>query len=71
MKNMLLLNEVAALLCRRPYQIAYAISNGHVDEPQLRIGNRRIFQPTDVRRLAEYFGIESFNNDRATVGAAL
>lgn len=55
--KLLLLNQVATVLDRRPYQISYAISNGHVKEPSLRIGNKRIFQPEDVRRLAEHFGV--------------
>ena len=53
--NLLLLNQVARQLHVKPYQIAYAISAGHVEEPELRIANKRIFQPADIKRLAKHF----------------
>jgi DNA-binding transcriptional MerR regulator len=52
------LKDVARDLQVKPYQIGYALSIRAVPEPALRVGNRRVFQPADVRRLAAHFGIE-------------
>lgn len=48
-----ILHEVAKAVGRKPYQIAYMISNGELDEPKLRIGNRRIFTQDEVVRIKE------------------
>jgi hypothetical protein len=48
-----ILHEVARAVGRKPYQIAYMISNGELDEPKLRIGNRRIFSHEEVARIRE------------------
>ena len=58
MKKLYLLNEVAKVLRKRPYQVAYAITSGSVKEPKLRISNKRIFLEEDIRRLAVHFGID-------------
>jgi hypothetical protein len=55
MNKVFLLGEVARLLKRRPHQVAYAISSGLVPEPKLRIGNKRILQAEDMKRLEMYF----------------
>ncbi len=57
MKTNLLLNDVARLLGRKPYQVSYAISVGLIPEPKLRIANKRVFQQTDIQRLARHFGV--------------
>ena len=57
MKNHLLLKDVARRLRIKPYRIVYALATGLVDEPALRIANKRIFQPDDVARLAVHFGV--------------
>jgi len=51
------LKDVARLLKKKPYQIAYALSVGQVPEPELRIANKRVFQRKDVQRLAKHFGV--------------
>jgi hypothetical protein len=56
-QELLLLNDVARLLQRRPHQITYAISSQAVEDVSLRLGNRRIFRSDDVKRLAAYFGV--------------
>ena len=56
-QELLLLNDVARLLRRRPHHITYAITSHAVEDVTLRIGNRRMFQANDVRRLADHFGI--------------
>ena len=56
--ELLLLGAVAERLGLRPHQIVYAITSHSVADVTLKIGNRRIFRPTDVKRLANYFGIK-------------
>lgn len=58
MNNHLLLNDVARLLGVKGYQIAYALTNGLVPEPALRISNKRVFEQKDIERLAEHFGVD-------------
>lgn len=55
--ELMLLGAVAERLGLRPHQIVYAISSHSVPDVILRIGNRRMFRPSDVRRLADHFGI--------------
>jgi hypothetical protein len=55
--ELFLLGAVAEQLGLRPHQIVYAITSHSVPDVALRIGNRRIFRPSDVQRLADYFGI--------------
>ena len=57
-KRHYLLKDVARLLKVKPYQIAYALSVGLVQEPKLRISNKRIFMPEDIERLAAHFKVE-------------
>jgi DNA-binding transcriptional MerR regulator len=59
-----LLRDVARLLKVKPYQIAYALSVGLVEEPQLRISNKRVFQEEDVHRLAAHFGVDLGKKER-------
>ena len=63
-KKHYLLRDVARLLKVKPYQIAYALSVGLVEEPKLRISNKRIFQEDDIQRLAIHFGVELKSRDR-------
>ena len=55
MKEQMLLNEVAKELNVKAYQISYAISSGSLDEPTLRISNKRIFTKKDVAQIQKYF----------------
>ena len=57
-KEHFLLREVAKRLGVKPYQIAYALSVGLVEEPELRISNKRIFREKDIERLARHFKVE-------------
>jgi hypothetical protein len=51
------LDQVARLLGRKPHLITYALTGGHVPEPEMRISNKRVFGEDDVQRLARYFGV--------------
>ncbi len=57
MNQHLSLKDVARLLKKKPYQVAYALSVGQVPEPELRIANKRVFQRKDVQRLALHFRV--------------
>ena len=65
---MMILSEVAKFLGKKPYQVVYAITSGAVEDVSLRIGGRRIFQPADIQRLAEHFGVESDRKERRSNG---
>lgn len=58
-----ILSETAKLLGVKPYKITYALVTGLIPEPQLRVGNRRVFCQEDVQRLANYFGISVANEE--------
>ena len=51
------LGQVARLLGKRPHLVVYAITSGHVPEPAMRIGNKRVFGEADTERLARHFNI--------------
>jgi hypothetical protein len=53
-----LLRDVARILKVKPYQVSYALSVGLVEEPKLRISNKRVFQEEDVQRLAAHFKVD-------------
>lgn len=58
MSQQMTLKDVARVLRVKPYRVDYALTNGLVEEPALRISNRRIFQAEDVERLARHFGVK-------------
>ena len=63
MKQHFLLGEAAKILGLKAYQLSYAISIGLIAEPELWIGGKRIFQRSDLQRLAKHFGVEcKFDN---------
>src|SRR4051812_35475006 len=53
----LLLNDVSRILGLKAHQIAYALATGQVEEPTLRVANKRVFTEEDVRRLATHFRV--------------
>ena len=57
MQEHLSMKDVARLVQIKPYRIAYAISVGLIPEPDLRVGNHRVFQSEDVKRVAAHFGV--------------
>ena len=44
----LALKDVSKLLGVQPYRIQHAYATGAVDEPKLRVSNRRVYEMTDV-----------------------
>lgn len=57
--------EVARLIGVKPYQIAYAIATGQLPEPA-RFCGKRLFTSDDMRRLAEFFGVEIAEQETTT-----
>lgn len=55
MTNHYLLNQTAKIVGVRGYQIAYAIQQGYLPEPELRLTHQRIFTDADIVRIKEYF----------------
>ena len=55
MTNQYLLNETAKIVGVRGYQIAYAIQQGYLPEPEQRLTHQRIFTDADIIRIREYF----------------
>jgi DNA-binding transcriptional MerR regulator len=50
--------QVAKLLGIQVYQIGYAHSTGQLAEPAYRFLQKRVYTETDIRRVAEHFGID-------------
>lgn len=58
-KDHFLLNEVARAVSKtipcKPYQLSYLLTTGVIEEPKLRINNKRIFTAKDVDCIREIF----------------
>jgi len=61
------LQDVARLLGVKAYRVNYAIVNGLVAGPRLRVSNRRVFQVEDIQRLALHFGVQMPEIEDATL----
>ena len=57
MQQILGLGDVSRLIGIARHRIEYAISNGAIPEPELRIANKRVFTTEDTERIADYFGV--------------
>ena len=66
MSSRLFLKDVSRLLDVKPYRITYALSVGLVPEPGRCFGNKRVFGPADVKRLADYFRVAERTNGDST-----
>ena len=51
------LRDVVRVLDLKPHVITYSISAGHLPEPPVRLGNKRVFSRLDVERMAEHFRV--------------
>ena len=65
MSNQYLLNQAAKIVGVRGYQIAYAITQGYLPEPELRLTHQRIFTDRDIEKIKRYFANKS-NKGRPT-----
>lgn len=57
MQELIGLGEVSRLINVPKHRIDYAISNGSISEPKMRISNKRAFTHEEVRVIANYFGV--------------
>jgi len=55
-QDLYLISEVALRLDVPPHRIAYLLMTRKLDEPKLRMGNRRIFTNDDAKRVANALG---------------
>ncbi len=53
------LREAAAELDKKPHQLDYAFSAGHVEEPRLRLFGKRLIDDETMAKLREYFDRQS------------
>ena len=56
-KDLYLISEVAQRLDVPPHRVAYLLITRKIDEPKLRIGNRRMFTESDAKRVADALGL--------------
>jgi len=55
-QDLYLISEVAQRLDVPPHRIAYLLMTRKLDEPKLRMGNRRVFTNDDAKRVADALG---------------
>ncbi len=67
-QQLYLISDVAKRLDVRPHKVAYLFMTRKLEEPALRIGNRRMFTDADARRVAKALG-KTWEGDRQKVGA--
>lgn len=58
MANLKTTAEVAQLLKIKEHRINYSMRVGKVAQPKLRMAGRKLFTAKDVKRVADYFGVE-------------
>ena len=65
MKQLLGLGDVSKLIGIARHRIEYAVSNGSIPEPKLRIANKRAFRIEEVQLIADHFGVYIDKGDDA------
>lgn len=55
-QQLFLISDVSRKLNVPPHRIAYLFMTRKLPEPQLRLGNRRVFTLEDVRKVAKALG---------------
>lgn len=55
-QQLFLISDVARQLNVPPHRVAYLFMTRKLTEPQLRLGNRRVFSLGDVQRVAKALG---------------
>jgi len=68
MQQLLGLGDVSRLIGIARHKIEYAIANGSLPEPKLRIANKRAFSQEEVQHIARHFGRHLENSDEAVKG---
>jgi DNA-binding transcriptional MerR regulator len=57
-QQLFLIGDVARLLNVPPHRVAYLFITRKLPEPQLRLGNRRVFTLAEVQKVAKALGIK-------------
>jgi hypothetical protein len=57
MQTLLPTGQVSRMLGVRQHRIDYAISSGHLSDAKFRFLNKRCFDISDIRRIANHFGV--------------
>jgi len=68
MQQLLGLGDVSRVIGIARHKIDYAIINGSIPEPAIRIANKRAFSQKEVQHIANYFGVNIKNGDDAEEG---
>jgi DNA-binding transcriptional MerR regulator len=55
-RQLYLISDVSRMLGVPPHRVAYLFTTRKLSEPPLRLGNRRVFDRSDVRRVARALG---------------
>lgn len=55
-KDLFLISEVADRLGVPSHRVAYLLMTKKIEEPRLRMGNRRVFTHQDAKRVADALG---------------
>jgi len=58
MKELYSTVDVSRLLGVGEHRLAYAIRTGKLEGPSFKVCNKRVYTENDLRRVAEYFGVE-------------
>ena len=61
MSQIFSMKDVAERVGVAPFKISYAISNGLIPEPVLRLAGKRVFSEEDLVRIANHFRTETQN----------
>ncbi len=51
------LKDVVRMTGLQCYRIQHAYITGAIEEPRVRISNRRIYEMADIRKLCKHFGV--------------
>ena len=68
MQQLLGLGDVSRVIGIARHKIEYAIANGSIPEPRLRIANKRAFTTEELQNIADYFGVSVMNGEDAEGG---
>lgn len=55
-QDLYLISDVSERLGVPPHRVAYLLMSKKIEEPKLRMGNRRIFTDDDAKRVADALG---------------
>jgi hypothetical protein len=58
------LGDVARLIKVPPYKIAYALSNGWIHDPEMRIAGKRIFTKQEAEEIGAYFSSKTLSKNK-------